>query len=137
MALLPVRPVALSPGVCLRERGDIIVSVLVVLKSPFVDVEDFDRVVSAGAGELDPGALLLALAASISLSVRPLVVSTCSAGPGPPAEPLDSQRVALSERTSDVGKQIQHKHSLVLYHLSRQIHNSSRELEDPSDTETS
>lgn len=33
---------------------DIIVSVLVVLKSPFVDVEDFDRVVGAGTGELDP-----------------------------------------------------------------------------------
>lgn len=48
-----VRPVALSPSASLCVR-DIIVSLLVVLKSPFVDVEDFDRVVGAGAGELDP-----------------------------------------------------------------------------------
>lgn len=44
-----VRPVAHSPSVPLRAR-DIIVSVLVVLKSLFVDAEDFDRVVGAGTG---------------------------------------------------------------------------------------
>lgn len=37
---------------------DIIVSVVAVLKSLFVDVEDFDRVVCAGTSKLDPGALL-------------------------------------------------------------------------------
>lgn len=81
----------------LRVR-DIIVSVLVVLKSPFVDVEDFDSVVGTGAGKLDPGALLLDFTVSVSLSILLAVLSTCSAGPGPPAEPLDCQRVALSVR---------------------------------------
>lgn len=92
-----VRPVALSPSVspCVR---DIIVSVLVVLKSPLVDVEDFDRVVGAGAGELEPGALLLDFTLCIGLSIFPVVLSTYSTGPGPPAEPLDRQRVALSVR---------------------------------------
>lgn len=97
----PVRPVALSPSVSLCVR-DIIVSVLVVLKSQFVDAEDFDRVVSAGTGKLDPGALLLEFTLSLSLSIllsfhfNPAVVfSTCSASSGPPEEPLDSQRVAL------------------------------------------
>lgn len=73
-------------------------SLLVVLKSPFVDVEDFDRVVSAGAGKLDPGALLLDFTLLISLSVRLVVLTTHSAAPGPPAEPLDRQSVALSVR---------------------------------------
>lgn len=92
-----VRPVALGPSVSLRAR-DIIVSVLVVLKSPFVDAEDFDRVVGAGAGKLDPGALLLDFTLSVSLSILLVVLSTCLAGPGPPAEPLDRQRVALSAK---------------------------------------
>lgn len=92
-----VRPVALSPSVSLRVR-DIIVSVLVVLKSPFVDVEDFDRVVGTGAGKLDPGALLLDFTPSISLSIPLVVLSTYSAGLGPPAEPLDRQSVALSAK---------------------------------------
>lgn len=91
-----VRPVALSPSVSLRVR-DIIVSVLVVLKSPFVDVEDFDRVVGTGAGKLDPGALLLDSTLAVSLSILlVVVVSTCPARPRPPAKPLDRQRVALS-----------------------------------------
>ena len=91
-----VRPVALSPSVFLH-AGDIIVSVLVVLKSPFVDVEDFDRVVGACTGKLDPGALLLDFTLSVRLSILRLVVlSTYSASPGPPAEPLDRQRVALT-----------------------------------------
>lgn len=68
------------------------VSVLVVLKSSPVDVEDFDRVVGAGAGELQPGALLL----RVGPSVFPAVPSTCSTGPGPPAQPLHRQAVALS-----------------------------------------
>lgn len=37
---------------------DFMVSVLAVLKSLFVDVEDFDRVVGASTGELCPGALV-------------------------------------------------------------------------------
>lgn len=90
-----VRPVALSPSVSLRVR-DIIVSVLVVLKTPLVDVEDFDRVVGAGAGKLEPGALLLDFTLCIMLSIFPVVLSTYSTSPGPPAEPLDRQRVALS-----------------------------------------
>lgn len=84
----PVRPVALSPSVSLGVR-DRIVSVLLVLKSPFVDVEDFDRVVSTSTGKLDPGAVLLDFTFSASLSIPLVVVSTCSASPGPPAEPLD------------------------------------------------
>lgn len=80
-------------------------SVLVVLKSPLVDVEDFDRVVGAGAGKLEPGALLLDFTPCIGLSIFPVVLSTYSTGPGPPAEPLDRQRVALSVRTCDEGKQ--------------------------------
>ncbi len=92
-----VRPVALGPSVSLRAR-DIIVSVLVLLKSPFVDVEDFDRVVGAGAGKLDPGALLLDFTLSVSPSILLVVLSTYSTGPGPPAEPLDCQRVALSAK---------------------------------------
>lgn len=85
--------------VCLR-AGDIIVSVVVVLKSPFVDAEDFDRVVGAGTGKLDPGALLLDFTLSARLSIRLLIVvlSTYSAGPGPPAESLDRQGVALSAK---------------------------------------
>lgn len=78
-----------------RER-DIIVSVLAVLKSPLVDVEDFDRMVSAGTGQLEPGALLLNFTPRVGLSVFLVAVSTCSAGPGPPAQPLDRQSVALS-----------------------------------------
>lgn len=89
------RPVAFSPRVRPHER-DIIVSVLAVLKSPLVDVEDFDRVVGAGAGQLEPGALLLNFTARVGLSVFLVAVSTCSTGPGPPAEPLDRQSVALS-----------------------------------------
>lgn len=69
------RPVALSPSVSPCHK-DIIVSVLLVLKSPSVDVEDFDRVVVAGAGELDPGALLLSFTLSLSLSVLPVILST-------------------------------------------------------------
>lgn len=68
------------------------VSVLVVLKSSPVDVEDFDRVVGAGAGELQPGALLL----RVGLSVFPAAPPTCSTGPRPPAQPLHRQAVALS-----------------------------------------
>lgn len=89
------RPVAFSPRVRPHER-DIIVSVLAVLKSPRVDVEDSDRVVGAGAGQLEPGALLLNFTARVGLSVFLVAVPTCSTGPGPPAEPLDRQRVALS-----------------------------------------
>lgn len=89
------RPVAFSPRVRPRE-GDAIVSVLALLKSPLVDVEDFDRVVGAGAGQLEPGAVLLRFTPRVGLSVFLVVVSTCSAGPGPPAEPLDRQSVALS-----------------------------------------
>lgn len=92
-----VRPVALSPSVSLRGR-DIIVSLLVVLKSQFVDVEDFDRVVGAGAGQLDPGALLLDFTLSVRLSILLVVHSTYSACPGPPAKPLYCQRVALSAK---------------------------------------
>lgn len=99
----PVRPVALSPSVSVHVR-DIIVSVLVVLKSQFVDVEDFDRVVGAGAGKLDPGALLLDFTLSVSLSILLTVPSTCSAGPRPPAEPLHCQSVALSVKGCDEGK---------------------------------
>lgn len=72
------------------------VSVLAVLKSPRVDVEDFDRVVGAGAGQLEPGALPLAFTPHVSPSVSPVAISTCSTGPGPPAEPLHRQSVALS-----------------------------------------
>lgn len=89
------RPVAFSPRVRPHER-DIIVSVLVVLKSPLVDVEDFDRVVRAGAGQLEPGAVLLNFTPRVRLSVFLVAVSTCSTGPRPPAEPLDRQSVALS-----------------------------------------
>lgn len=92
-----VRPVALSQSVSLGVR-DIIVSVLVVLKSPFVDVEDFDRVVGTGAGELDPGALLLDFTLSITLSILLAIPPTCSASLGPPAEPFYCQSVALSVR---------------------------------------
>lgn len=81
------------------------VSVLVVLNSQFVDVEDFDSVIGAGAGELQPGALLLDFTLSVSLSVLLVVLLACSAGPGPPAEPLDCQCVALSERGRGEGKQ--------------------------------
>lgn len=89
------RPVAFSPRVRPKER-DIIVSVLAVLKSPLVDVEDFDRVVGAGAGQLEPGALPLNFTPRVGLSVFLATVSTCSTSPGPPAESLDCQRVALS-----------------------------------------
>lgn len=89
------RPVAFSPRVRRHER-DIIVSVLAVLKSPLVDVEDFDRVVGTGAGQLEPGALPLNFTPRVGLSVFLAAVSTCSTGPGPPAESLDRQRVALS-----------------------------------------
>ena len=75
---------------------DVLVSVLVVLKSPFVDVEDFDRVVDAGTGKLDPGAVLLKPTLTATLSIFLIVASTCSASPGPPAEPLHCQSVALS-----------------------------------------
>lgn len=92
-----VRPVALSPSVSLRVR-DTIVSLLVVLKSPFVDVEDFDRMVSAGAGKLDPGAFLLDFTLSVSLSILVVVLLTYSASPGPPAKPLDPQSMALSAK---------------------------------------
>ena len=97
---------ALGPSVCLHVR-DIIVSLLVVLKSPFVDVEDLDRVVGAGTGKLDPGALflllllLLFLPLSLTRSVL-LVLSPCSPGPGPPAEPLHCQRVALSGKVCEM-----------------------------------
>lgn len=98
VALVPQSGLWPSVQVSLRVR-DIIVSVLAVLKSPFVDVEDFDRVVGAGAGELNPGALLLNFSLSVRLSVLPVVVvMTCTASPGPPAEPLDRQRVALSAK---------------------------------------
>lgn len=80
------------------------VSVLVVLKSQLVDVEDFDSVVGAGAGELEPGALL-DFTPSVSLFVLLVVLSARSAGPRPPAEPLDCQSVALSERGCGEGKQ--------------------------------
>lgn len=80
-------------------------SVLAVLKSQLVDVEDFDRVVGAGAGELDPGALLLRPTVPVSLSILlsvhsappAVVLPTCSPGSGPPAEPLHRQSVALSD----------------------------------------
>lgn len=71
-------------------------SVMAVLKSPFVDVEDFDRVVDAGTGKLHPGALLFKLTLAVTLSILLAVVLTCSASPGPPAEPLDCQSMALS-----------------------------------------
>ena len=89
------RPVAFSPRVLPHER-DIIVSVLAMLKSPLVDVEDFDSVVGAGAGQLEPGALLHGFTPRVGLSIGLLAVSTCLAGPGPPAEPFDRQSVALS-----------------------------------------
>lgn len=95
-----VGPVALSPSVSLRVR-DIIVSLL-VLKSLFVDVEDFDRVVSAGTGKLDPGALFLNFTLYVSLSIR-LVAATCSASPRPPAEPLYRHSMALSVKGCDKG----------------------------------
>lgn len=98
----PVRLVALSPSVSHMQR-DIIVSVLVVLKSQFVDVEDFDRVVGAGTGKLDPGAFILQFIFSVSLSILlpfqsnpAIVLSSCSASSGPPDQPLDCQGVALS-----------------------------------------
>lgn len=97
----PVRPVALSPSVSVHVR-DRIVS---VLKSLFVDVEDFDRVVSTGAGKLDPGALLLSYTLPVSLPILLFVVLTCSASPRSPAEPLDCQSMALTENGQDVGKQ--------------------------------
>lgn len=90
-----VRPVALSPRVCPHVR-DIIVSVLVVLNSLLVDVEDFDRVVGTGTGKLEPGALLLNFTLCVGLSIFLVVVSTYSTSAGPPAESLDRQRVALS-----------------------------------------
>lgn len=71
---------------------------MLVLKSPSVDVEDFDRVVGAGAGELHPGVLLLSFPLAAILSTRPVVLVTYSAGPRPPAEPLHCQSVALSAR---------------------------------------
>ncbi|TNN85809.1 hypothetical protein EYF80_004056 [Liparis tanakae] len=80
---------------CVRDTR---VSLWSLLKSPRVDVEDFDGVVGAGAGELDPGVLVLDVAPSVILSVWRVVLVTCSAGPGPPAEPLDRQSVALSAR---------------------------------------
>lgn len=52
--------------------------------------------VGAGAGQLEPGAVLLRFTPRVGLSVFLVVVSTCSTGPGPPAEPLDRQSVALS-----------------------------------------
>lgn len=76
-----------------------IVSV-VVLKSFFVDVEDFDRVVGAGTGKLHPGALLCEFSLVATLSIRLAALYTCSAGSGPPAESLDCQRVALSTEGS-------------------------------------
>lgn len=104
VALVPQSGLWPSVQVSLRVR-DIIVSVLVVLKSLFVDVEDFDRVVSAGTGKLDPGALLLDFTLSVSLSILVVVVSTCSASHRPPAEPLYRQGVALSAEGCDEGKQ--------------------------------
>lgn len=68
-------------------------SVLAALKSPPVDVEDSDRVVGAGAGQLEPGALSLDFAPRVGAPAAP----ACSPLRGPPAEPLDRQGVALSE----------------------------------------
>lgn len=65
-------------------------------KEPLVDAEDFDRVVGAGAGQLEPGALLLTFTPRVGLSVFLAAASTCSSGSGPPAEPLHRQGVALS-----------------------------------------
>lgn len=90
-----VRPVALSPSVYLHVR-DTIVSVLLVLKSPLVDVEDFDGVVSARAGKLEPGALLLNFTLCIRQSIFLVVLTTYLTSPGPPAESFDRQRMALS-----------------------------------------
>jgi len=45
------------------------VSLWSVLKSPCVDVEDFDGVVGAGAGELDPGVLVLNVTPVVILSI--------------------------------------------------------------------
>lgn len=73
---------------------------VVVLKSLFVDGEDFDRVVGAGTGKLDPGALLLEFSLIVTPSVRLALLYTCSTSSRPPVEPLDSQRVALSTERS-------------------------------------
>lgn len=73
---------------------------VVVLKSLFVDAEDFDRVVGAGTGKLDPGALLCESSLVVTLSIRLAALYTCSAGSGPPAESLNCQRVALSTEGS-------------------------------------
>lgn len=57
-----------------------------------VDVEDFDGVVGPGAGQLEPGTLLLNLLLLHSLSLL-----AGAPRPGPPSQPLHRQRVALSE----------------------------------------
>lgn len=89
-----VKPMALSPSVHLHVR-DTIMSVLLVLKSTLVDVEDFDGVVSARAGKLEPGALLLDFTLCIRQSIFLAVLTTDLTSPGPPAESFDRQRMAL------------------------------------------
>lgn len=69
------------------------VSVSAALKSAAVDAEDPDRVVGAGAGELEPGALLLLLILVFPATPQP----TCPTRTRPPAQPLNRQTVALSE----------------------------------------
>lgn len=65
----PRRPVALSPSDSLLAT-DIIVSAVAVLKSPFVDVEDFDRVVGTGTSKLDPGALLFEFSVCVTQPIH-------------------------------------------------------------------
>lgn len=78
------------------QARDTIMSVSVGLQSPHTDVEDFDGVVGAGAGKLDPGAILLDFTPSVSLSSLLVILFIDSTGSGPPAEPLDRWRVTLS-----------------------------------------
>lgn len=106
------------------------VSVLAVLKSLFVDVEDFDRVVRAGTSELQPGALVrLALAVSLSIFLFFLhdptaVVTTCATNSRPPAKPLDRQTMALSGRECSEGRLLESSTALLTTQLNVPSRNS-------------
>lgn len=123
----PHRPVALHSRVCLHAR-DIIESLLPLLKSPSVDVEDFDRVVGAGAGKLDPETLVLGFILFFCPSTRPALL-TCSPGPGPPAQGLHCQSVALAVRRYGSGKRPDFHHDdkkglYLIHHMTPCVSNN-------------
>ena len=88
---LPALPVALAVA-----RGG--VRSVVSLKGVAVDIEDLDGVVGPGAGQLEPAALL-ATCLPPGPAGGPGALLPGPARPGPPAQPLHRQRVALSGAT--------------------------------------